>query len=270
MPPGVRGLGGVDGKHERMPLKANFVVDGSGSISAEMWKDQQVAGKKFIEALEKNNGGQSGDLEIGIVQFASTANVELEVTSDTQQAVEVLGSINQMDGGTQYDKALQACRTNLANDDDMDSFKVCVLITDGEDNSGESAERLKQMAGGDDTAIFGIFVGDSQDGQQTLRGTTSCGKAQVKDEQCDFFASAADYNELATKAEGVAAEITKAVDIATCLMTSALIGFPTIVAMCLPYFLWCAQGIGRAAWRRHREGNNGYNNLEIETAAERE
>lgn len=256
MPPGVSGVT----KHRRMPLKAAFVVDGSSSISAEMWREQQGAGEEFIHALNRTYGGRPGDLNIGVVQFSTDAQVALPVSSDVDAALATLGSMPQMQGETYYNRGLRSCRTCLdAYKPEVESFEVCVLITDGIDMSEKTSQQLQDDAG-PDTAIFGIYVGTNAKGQNLLQHLVFCGKAKHGKKRCNFFASAQDYAALSAEADDVAEQITAGVDLAMCAMVSALIGIPTALALCLPYILFYASCTGITLWKRHNEGNN-YRNL---------
>merc|ERR1712012_1395415 len=157
---------------------------------------------------------------------------------------------------TYYDKGLESCRAGLdAYKPDVESFEVCVLITDGIDMSMKSAQALQEDVG-EDTAIFGIFVGQDAKGQSLLQHLVSCGKAQHGGRACDFFASAQDYSALKSKAHDVADQVTKGLDLAMFAMVSTLIGIPTALALCLPYILWYASCTGLTLYRRHHESNN--------------
>jgi len=243
----------------RMPVKMVFVVDGSGSISEDMWTQQQGGGEELIKAFNESFGGRAGGLSIGVVQFSTDADVELPVTSDVNTALKKLGSMQQKKGGTNYDTGLQFCRTSLdAYRPSLDSFDVCVFITDGLDQSGKSAKDLQAVVGRD-TAIFGIFVGQDAKGLRLLQQLVSCGKAHHGGTVCDFFATAKDYAALKTKAHEIAGQVTVGVELAQdsmCVVVSTVIGLPTALALCLPYLLWYASCTGVALYRRRRESNN--------------
>jgi len=269
MPPGMPAMPAMPGlgAHGRMPLKAVFVVDGSSSIEPEMWKHQQKAGEEFVRAFERNYGGHPGDLNVGVVQFASEAVVEQRVTDDMKTALEQLTTMPQLHGGTLYNEGLRACRRSLDIDIRLaaeSSFEVCILITDGLDNSMLSTKELQSIVGVD-TAVFGIFVGGGKEavkGEPFLRQLVDCGKAKhAQQSTCDFFASASDYAALSAKADEVTSAITSSVDLATCAMVTALIGLPVGLLMCLPYILWYLSCTSITMYRRRHHESNGYNNL---------
>lgn len=239
MPPGVSGFGMVV-QHEQMPLDVVFVVDGSGSITSPMWKEQMRAGQGMTNSFQKQYHGDPDKLSIGVVQFNDDAQVEQGMTSNVDDVVQHMAAMKQLGGGTNYHQALQACQSNLFKDagtDEGSAFKVCVLITDGLDGSGSSPGQLKAIVG-DNTSIFGIFVGDNDDGKHMLKKTTACGKARHEGEVCDFFAHANNYTALVAKVDGVVEQVMEGVDLAMCAMQSALIGMTTALLFCLPLVLW--------------------------------
>lgn len=253
MPPGVAGLGGLAG-HMRMPLNTVFVVDGSASIQPEMWQAQQQAGEAFIRAFEKTYGDH-GDLNVGIVQFSTEAKIEAPLTSDIPSVLTKFQGLQQMEALTYFDKGLSLCSDNLQKyDAEHKSFDVCVLITDGIDMSELKPEALQALLP-TDAAIFGIFVGADDGGINLLKDITECGLAKSENRKCDFFASASDYKRLSAKADEVAHEVVRGVDMAQCAEVSALIGLPVALGMCLPYILWYASCTGLTMWRR-RESDN--------------
>merc|ERR1712156_592289 len=116
-------------------------------------------------------------------------------------------------------------------------------------------------------AIFGIYVGRDQEGKDRLRSLVTCGQAHKAGKPCSFFASAADYSELATKAHDVATEVTHGADLAMCAMMSALIGIPTALCMCIPYILWFASCTGFTIWKRRFVQGSSYRTLSNNNAA---
>jgi hypothetical protein len=251
MPPGVRAVHA----HGRMPLKAVFVVDGSASISPKMWMEGQRANEEFIKAFQRTYSTKPGDLNIGLVQFATKAHVEQPVTHNMSTVLAKLESMPQLQQKTYFDGALSKCRQSLdAQQTEQKSFEVCVLITDGIDMSKKSPSALKSLLR-PETAIFGIYVGHDQKGKDELQELVDCGQAQKAGKPCSFFASASDYSELASKAHDVATEVTHGADLAMCAMMSALIGVPTALCMCLPYLLWFASCTGLTMWMRRFGGH---------------
>jgi len=239
-----------------MPLNVVFVVDGSASITDEMWKAQKTAGEEFIDAFQRDYGDEHGELNMGLVQFSTDARTEEPLTSDIQEVLTKFANMQQMEAWTYFDKGLSLCKSNLESyQSNQKSFDVCVLITDGVDMSGLEPAALQSLLPVD-TAIFGIFVGSDDKGIKLLESITECGQAKSSRHECDFFASASDYAVLSSRADEVSAEVIRGVDLATCAEMSALIGVPTALCMCLPYILLYASLTGLTMWRRRHGGNN--------------
>merc|ERR1712050_525075 len=136
--------------------------------------------------------------------------------------------------------ALSLCQQQLDAyaDAGQNTFDICVLITDGEDNSFKSDAELKGMVR-KETAVFGIFVGSDQAGSSRLHHVVGCGKAESQHkEACDFFASANDFKLLASRTREIAEDVTYHSDLALCAERSALIEGPFLVCLVLPYVLW--------------------------------
>lgn len=259
MPPGVKGLGGLD-VHGRMPLNVVFVVDGSASITDDMWKAQKTAGEEFIDAFQRDYGDEHGELNMGLVQFSTDARTEEPLTSDIEAVLTKFANMQQMEAWTYFDKGLSACKSNLESyQTKQKSFDVCVLITDGVDMSGLEPSALQSLLPAD-TSIFGIFVGSDDKGIGLLKNITECGQAKSSKHECDFFASASNYEVLSSRADEVAGEVIRGVDLATCAEVSALIGVPAALCMCLPYILLYASLTGLTMWRR-RHGSSNYRSV---------
>merc|ERR1712113_890612 len=163
-----------------------------------------------------------------------------------------------MEADTYFDKALRTCRDELDTFPDR-SFDVCVLISDGIDESTLSAAEL-QGAMADGAAIFGISVGTSAEYIEKLKEITMCGRAQPKEGPCQFFASAEDYAALSQKAEDVASSVKEGLDLATCAMLSGLIGLPVMLSMLAPRILWYATCCTATVIRRRMDNKNMTNN----------
>lgn len=235
LPPGVVSAGSA-----RLPLKAVYLVDGSGSITPPQWQAAMRANKKFIADFEDVYSSEPGKLNFGFVQFSTQAVVELPITHDLTSVTSMLDNIQQRQGDTFFDKALSLCQQLLDGytEAGTKTFDVCVLITDGEDRSYLSEYQLKGLVA-KDTAVFGIFVGSDQGGGAKLHNIVGCGKAEGKGKQgCDFFASATDFEGLAAKTHEIAEDVARGSDMVLCAERSALIETPVIIGLVLPAVLW--------------------------------
>jgi len=234
LPPGV-----ISANNARLPLKAVFLLDGSSSVTSQQWNAGRRANQQFVADFANVYGSVQGKVNFGFIQFSDKAIVGLPLTSDLENVTAKLGSMQQQGGGTNFEEALVACQkmldgyTKVANN----SFDVCVLLTDGEDQSWRTDADLKSMVRAE-TAVFGIFVGNDPQGQAKLNNIVGCGKAEDKGKDCDFFASAADFDALLDKTHEIVQDVTRSADVALCAERSAIIELPYLICMVLPYVLW--------------------------------
>jgi hypothetical protein len=234
LPPGV-----VSMENARLPLKAVFLLDGSGSVVPTQWSTELQANKQFVADFAKAYGSVEGRLNFGFAQFSDRAVVELPMTTNLDKVMATLDSMQQRGGDTNFADALSACQRLLDGYKEVGhaSFDVCVLITDGEDRSFQTDSDLKHMVK-PETAVFGIFVGNDPLGQTKLHNIVGCGKAAEHDKDCDFFASAADFDALLERTHEIAQDVTRGSDVALCAERSAIIELPFLIAMVVPYVLW--------------------------------
>jgi len=252
LPPGV-----VSMESARLPLKAVFLLDGSGSVIPTQWIAELQANKQFVSDFTKVYGSVEGRLNFGFVQFSTTANVELPMTTSLDKVMGTLGSMQQRGGDTNFAEALSACQKLLDGDKEVgdNSFDLCVLITDGEDRSWQTDSNLKHMVK-PETAVFGIFVGNDPLGQTKLHNIVGCGRAAKHDEECDFFASAADFDALLERTHEIAQDVTRSSDLALCAERSAIIELPFLVVLILPYVLWYLSCFTVTMVQRHAKSNH--------------
>jgi len=261
LPPRLSNLGSL-----RMPLKASFLFDGSDSINHPQWVSELNAVKSMISSFEQSYSQDEGKINVGLVQFSTDARVEASMTDDLASVKEMLERpLTQMGGLTYFNKALQSCKDSFGQqfESRSQSFDICVLITDGFDMSKMSTEELDGLVPGD-SAIFGIFVGDTTKsfrGKDTLQSITKCGLAEryKKDRECGFFASASNFDELKRRAHEVASGISEEATVASCLVRwdnilPMLMWYPFLAAPCI---LWWLYGAIRTV--KHRMYNNNTN-----------
>lgn len=256
LPPGVISAGDA-----RMPLKAVYLVDGSSSITDSQWQAAMRANKKFIADFADVYSSDHGKLNVGFVQFSTNAYVEHPITSDLSSVTSMLDVMQQRGGDTRFDHALSLCQNQLNSFTEAGSktFDICVLITDGEDRSFKAYEELKGLVH-DDTAIFGIFVGNDDVGIDTLQHIVGCGKAENKhNRECDFFASATDFRGLEDRTREIAEDVARHSDIALCAERSALIEGPILMCLVVPFVLWylscCTMTIAKRRLNKYRAVN---------------
>jgi len=202
----------VGQKGQRWPLKAVFNLDASGSISQRGWQSEKDATEAIIDEFAHAYMSEPGAVHVGVVQFASDATLEVELTNDLPAAKQALQNIEQHAGGTVFSGALRLCQQQLSGyrAAGAQTFDVCVLITDGQ--TSESTADLRHIVQ-QDTAVFGIFVGSDATSSERLRGLSTCGAANHSS-SCHFFASASNFQELKQNARQVAEAVARGSDTA--------------------------------------------------------
>mmetsp|Transcript_97627 Transcript_97627/g.188262 ORF Transcript_97627/g.188262 Transcript_97627/m.188262 type:complete len:687 (+) Transcript_97627:37-2097(+) len=195
---------------QRWPLKAVFNLDASGSISQTAWQSEKDATEAIIKEFAQVYGSEPGAVHIGVVQFASDAQLEVPLTNHLQAAVKALQNIKQNAGGTVFSKALSLCQQQLSGYQaaGAKTFDVCVLITDGQ--TSESTADLRRIVQ-QDTAVFGIFVGSDSTSSERLHDLSTCGAANHSS-SCHFFASATNFQDLRRNARQVAEAVARGSD----------------------------------------------------------
>jgi len=260
------------GGSARLPLNVVCVVDGSDSISAHEWNSAMRANKELITDFEDVYSSDQGKLNFGFVQFSDESRVELPITDNLPSVLTMLDGMQQAGGLTYYDKALKLCKQQLASYTAAgpDALDICVFITDGWDMSKRSSGELQRLVD-EDTAIFGIFVGDDPQGQNALKnivkpwpGCEEHGHREARHgHACDFFASATDFAALAARTREVAEGVTHGSDLTLCAMHSAMIEAPVLLGLILPCVLWyfscCAFTVAKRRLDRHNNDGSNFN-----------
>ncbi|BCD68928.1 DUF1194 domain-containing protein [Nitratiruptor sp. YY09-18] len=111
-----------------------LLLDGSGSIGSSDWQLQLQANADAIK--DPNIVPQDGSIAISVVQFSSTAQVEVSRTIITDQttadnvANQIL-SINQMGGGTYMSTGINTCAQTI-DTTNSNTKKIIDISTDGQ------------------------------------------------------------------------------------------------------------------------------------------
>merc|ERR1712039_410656 len=110
----------------------------------------------------------------------------------------------------------------------------------------------------EETAVFGIFVGNNAAGSEKLHRIVRCGRAEA---ECNFFVSATDFGALAERTREIAEDVTHHADLALCAEESALIEGPVLLCLVLPYVLWylscCTVTIAKRRMNNYKEVGTG-------------
>lgn len=138
-----------------------FAVDVSKSMLAEDVAPNRLEKAKQLVTQIVNNLASD---RVGIIAYAGKAFPQLPITTDYSSAKMFLQSMNtdmMSSQGTAINEAINLAKTYY--DDDDQTNRVLIIISDGEDHSNVAA-RVAEEAGEEGIRIFTIGVGDEKGG----------------------------------------------------------------------------------------------------------
>jgi len=138
-----------------------FAVDVSKSMLAEDIAPNRLDKSKQLVTQIINNLASD---RVGIIAYAGKAFPQLPITTDYGSAKMFLNNMNtdmMSSQGTAINEAIELAKTYY--DDDQQTNRVLVIISDGEDHS-EAAARVAEEAAEAGIRIFTIGVGDIKGG----------------------------------------------------------------------------------------------------------
>ncbi|WAC00893.1 VWA domain-containing protein [Lacinutrix neustonica] len=138
-----------------------FAVDVSKSMLAEDIAPNRLEKSKQLVTQIINNLASD---RIGIIAYAGKAFPQLPITTDYAAAKMFLSNMNTdmlSSQGTAINEAIELAKTYY--DDDQQTNRVLIIISDGEDHSDVS-ERIAEEASEEGIRIFTIGVGDLKGG----------------------------------------------------------------------------------------------------------
>lgn len=161
-------------------LDVMFVVDGSGSIDPTEFVTLTDAVKDYAGILAAGVPANPGpppepalaaaDLQAGIVQFSTTASLELGLSGDLSVFNTTLDNLAQQGGQTNHAAAFTTAAAELAANGRAGAQQAIILVTDGTANepAGLSNPILAAInaandAKNDGILIFAIGVGNALD-----------------------------------------------------------------------------------------------------------
>ena len=128
---------------ERRGVDLVIVLDTSHSMDANDVTPSRLAKAKFeLNKLIKN---LSGD-RVSIIVFAGSSHLYLPLTTDYEAALIFLNEIETdmiPNQGTSLSSALNTAITAFS--DQLDNFKIVLLVSDGEDHEGEAIDVAKRL-----------------------------------------------------------------------------------------------------------------------------
>jgi len=143
-----------------------FALDVSKSMLAEDIAPNRLDKSKQLVTQIINNLASD---RVGIIAYAGKAFPQLPITTDYASAKMFLQNMNTdmlSSQGTAINEAIELAKTYY-NDDDQTN-RVLIIISDGEDHSEEAA-KVAQEAGEEGIRIFTIGVGDIKGGPIPLK-----------------------------------------------------------------------------------------------------
>tara|TARA_R110002110_G_scaffold5407_11_gene28033 strand:+ start:12896 stop:13693 length:798 start_codon:yes stop_codon:yes gene_type:complete len=198
-------------------LDVIFVLDGSGSVGPGDFQTQIDATKSYISILQTGVPGidrdpgppvapdlLGADLNVGIVQFSTFANLELGLTGDLAAMNTALDNLVQQGGQTNHAAAFATAAAQLAANGRVGAQQAIVLVTDGTANEPfggpvdpvTAASEAADAAKDDGILIFAIGIGnDILLSDLELYASNPTG---------DFTAHVADHDALETVAPAIA------------------------------------------------------------------
>ena len=143
-----------------------FAIDVSKSMLAEDIKPNRLEKSKQLVSQIINNLGSA---RVGIIAYAGKAFPQLPITTDYSAAKLFLQNMNTdmlSSQGTAINEAILLAKTYY--DDDEQTNRVLVIISDGEDHS-EAAVQVAEQASQEGIKIFTIGVGEAKGGPIPLK-----------------------------------------------------------------------------------------------------
>ena len=139
-----------------------FAVDVSKSMLAEDVAPNRLEKSKQLVTQIINNLASD---RVGIIAYAGTAFPQLPITTDYASAKMFLNNMNTdmlSSQGTAINEAIKLAATYF--DDESQTNKVLIIISDGEDHSQEAVDMARQVNQDADIRIFTIGVGTLKGG----------------------------------------------------------------------------------------------------------
>lgn len=198
-------------------LDIMLVLDGSGSISSRDFQRIRDFASQIVNDL---NVGTT-TTHIGIVQFASTAQLEHSLSDDPTQVLSAIQNLQQLGTGTQIGAGITVAQSEIEGGGRADAIPLIILLTDG--ISSDDPVPLAKAAQGAGIRIIAIGVGGYDINQ--LQAIASEPKDQAVFELTSFDTLANLNEPIATVACNAS------------VLLSAIPAIPLWIWLCLPLLL---------------------------------
>lgn len=159
-----------DGNSEEKAITATFLILDVSSSMNDNWQggvkivSARTAATQMLELIGRENEAYGLNHHIGIVSFADTAHLEMNLSPEVAQAQEVVSGLDAY-GNTNIGAALELANTQLQELNAQK--KIMVLLSDGQTNRGLSREGILAgpvaQAQAQGIVIYTIGFGDPGD-----------------------------------------------------------------------------------------------------------
>jgi len=146
------------------PCKAKLdvvvIVDGSASISSPDWQ----SALSFVNKLVSGFAIAADQVELGVVQFSESASTVIGLSADKQAITNAVTSMVQMKLNTNTYAGFQQAKSILDTQGRPNTDgKLVIIITDGQQNSGQPAKQVADALKAQNVSVFGVGVGSGVD-----------------------------------------------------------------------------------------------------------
>lgn len=260
------------------PADVFVLMDASKSLVEKSWEGEKSAALEILGQLHD----EVSDLQVGFLTFTGhwETNPRKPILRDITnlgtsydkvvEGVNALGDTSYLQLGTNFHEPLMECKTQMADFGRQHSYKLCILMTDGQDMSNSYTGRLGPCSRGcsdplesadevkvfNDTEILAIYAPNPRTpewrrnrGRDTLYDMSSCRDYNMTRETCTYFTQVYDFPDLHAKTENITAKIVDEItrQHVKCVkgpwLGFLLLLVPLLVMLLLPHCLRCAGGM---------------------------
>lgn len=145
------------------PFDLMLVLDGSGSISRPDFELARTFARNLVNSCLFVSGSR-----IGVVQFASTAQLEHPLSSDRAAVDGALVAMRQLIGSTATDRAIDLAQAQLTANRRPGVRNFIIVFTDGLSNDPAATGRAADAARAAGTELFAVGIGLDPQGRAEL------------------------------------------------------------------------------------------------------
>jgi len=253
------------------PADVFVLIDASKSLNSKSWKGEKDAAVQLLTQL--NTSESVKDLQVGFLTFTghwegkiehkypvlrNVTNLGTDIDNVTHR-IGTLGDKSYLQYGTNFHEPLSECKSQLEDYGREDSYKLCVLMTDGEDMSftyhghyGSCArgcsyplQTASEVRNFSDTEILAVYSGRKTRGRDTLYNMSSCRDYDMPVDDCMYFTQVDDFPDLHAKLDNITNKIIDEINYThvKCVkgpwLGFLLLLIPLVVMLMLPHCLRC-------------------------------